>query len=121
MGTLSRDQILGADDRKTDEVEVPEWGGSVRIRSMSGAELQEYVRAVAETKDEVDNVDDVLLLVHFSIVDDSGNRLFPAKDDVKLLAEKNIHVLNKIAQACMGVNGLDQKEVVADLKGTASE
>jgi hypothetical protein len=32
---LKREQILKANDIKTIEVEVPEWGGTVRLRTMS--------------------------------------------------------------------------------------
>ena len=35
---LSKDQILGAVDFSFVEVEVPEWGGTVRIRGLSAAE-----------------------------------------------------------------------------------
>ena len=35
MTTLSKDQILAADDRKREQVDVPEWGGHVFIGTMS--------------------------------------------------------------------------------------
>ncbi len=34
---LTKDQIKQAKDTKTDEVEVPEWGGTVIIKTMQGA------------------------------------------------------------------------------------
>ena len=35
---LTRDEILGAQDIQTERVPVPEWGGEVIVRSMSGSE-----------------------------------------------------------------------------------
>ncbi len=39
---LSRDQILGASDLPTETVDVPEWGGQVIVRSMTGAERDRF-------------------------------------------------------------------------------
>ena len=35
---LTKEQILSSQDRPTKEVEVSEWGGSVLVASMSGAD-----------------------------------------------------------------------------------
>ena len=40
---LSRDDILKAADNEPEEVDVPEWGGSVLVRGMTGLD-----RAAAE-------------------------------------------------------------------------
>ena len=118
MGTLSRDQILGADDRKTDELEVPEWGGSVKIRSMSGSEVQKYVEAVQADEDA--DIKHMCLLIHFSVVGDDGKKLF-STEDIEALADKNLLVLRSVSEACIAVNGLNQAEVADELKKTASE
>ena len=35
---LTRDDILAADDMAYQNVSVPEWGGSVRVRTLCGAD-----------------------------------------------------------------------------------
>jgi hypothetical protein len=55
------------------------------------------------------------------VVDEENKPLFPDEEHIKLLAEKDITVLNKVAQACMAVNGFDQEKVVDSLKATPSE
>jgi hypothetical protein len=55
------------------------------------------------------------------VVDDNNEPLFPNEDDIKGLADKDIMVLNTVAQACMKVNGFDQEKVAESLKETASE
>ena len=42
MTYLSRDTILQREDIKTEDVEVPEWGGTVRVRGMSGVERDAF-------------------------------------------------------------------------------
>ena len=38
MTLLSKTAILAAQDLQTEDVEVPEWGGAVRVRSFTGRE-----------------------------------------------------------------------------------
>ena len=39
---LSRDDILNAQDQQTEDVFVPQWEGTVTIRSMTGTERDQY-------------------------------------------------------------------------------
>ena len=39
---LSRDDILKAADNEPEEVDVPEWGGSVLVRGMTGRERDAF-------------------------------------------------------------------------------
>ena len=38
MTLLSKSAILCANDLQTEDVDVPEWGGTVRVRSFTGRE-----------------------------------------------------------------------------------
>ena len=38
MSLLSAAEILAADDLPTEDVEVSEWNGTVRVRALTGAE-----------------------------------------------------------------------------------
>ena len=48
MTYLSRDAILQREDIKTEDVEVPEWGGTVRVRGMSGVERDAFESSLIE-------------------------------------------------------------------------
>jgi len=51
--TLTRDAILAANDTKLVPVEIPEWGGTVYVRPMTGAERDSYdMEMVATGKPE---------------------------------------------------------------------
>ncbi|MFE3382837.1 hypothetical protein [Streptomyces anulatus] len=39
---LSAEQILDADDLAIEDVPVPEWGGTVRVKGMSGTERDRF-------------------------------------------------------------------------------
>ena len=42
MVYLSREEILSVHDIVTEEVDVPEWGGIVRVRGMSGVQRDAF-------------------------------------------------------------------------------
>ena len=44
---LTRDQILAVSDIQTEEVHVPEWGGTVLVRGLTGAERDEFEAGMA--------------------------------------------------------------------------
>ena len=44
MGYLKPEQIIAVPDREVIELEVPEWGGTVRLRAMSGRQREQYVK-----------------------------------------------------------------------------
>jgi hypothetical protein len=100
---LNREQILGAQDLTRKEVEVPEWGGSVFVRQLTGGELVKLQRLLSS-----DNVLDLVPLVVMCTVDENGKRIFSDKD-VEALAAKNGRVLERIATACLSINYLDSE------------
>ncbi len=46
MNLLPRDLIDGADDLPVEDVEVPEWGGAVRLRTLTGSERDGFEASV---------------------------------------------------------------------------
>ena len=47
VGLLNRSAILDAEDLKHEDVEVAAWGGTVRVRMMTGAERDEFRQMAA--------------------------------------------------------------------------
>jgi hypothetical protein len=109
MRKLSRDEILRIQDAKTIEVEVPEWGGTVTIKVMSGAEREQFegfVQSRMKTDGKVTDLSDVrATLLSLVLVDDKGERMFSAAD-VKELSKKSSLVLTMLAAKAQEVNGL---------------
>lgn len=81
MKTLTKDQIVAAVDIKTELVDVPEWGGAVAVRGLTGLERdafeQTMVRVDEAGKRQPDLSNMRAKLCAACIVDgETGDRLF---------------------------------------------
>lgn len=111
---LSRDEILAADDRVVEVVDVPEWGGEVYVRSLTRAE----VRPFTETGEDLA----VGTLVSVAVCDEDGRPLF-TEDDVPALEKKSLRALNRVVAKAMEINGLggEQAEQVLGNSGSGQQ
>ena len=107
---LTRDAILGLDDLPRVEVAIPEWGGSVFVRALTGGERDQLERMIA--KDAVSRASIVALCV----VDEKGERLF-AQKDVEKLAGKHGGALEKIVSAALSFNSLSAEALTEAKNG----
>ena len=111
---LTRDQILGADDLPSEEVEVPEWGGSVKIRTMTGSERDAFEASLLGTGSKKDKqkvmLDIRAKFASLVIVDKDNKRLFTAKD-IKDLGSKSASALDRVLTVGQRLNGLSSDDV----------
>ncbi|MFC5524016.1 hypothetical protein [Polaromonas jejuensis] len=109
MKILTKDQILEASDLKNEAVEVPEWGGSVLVRTMTGADRDAFEASLTTTlpdgarKPNMANMR--AKLVALAVVGEDGNRLFEV-NDVDRLALKSAAALERVFAAAQRINGL---------------
>lgn len=85
--TLTRDEILSADVLASERVKVPEWGGEVMVRELTGAERDDWESSIVSTDGRNVKVNSANLrakLVAMSVVDEDGKRMFSDKDASKL-------------------------------------
>ena len=113
MTLLTKDQILQADDRDTQEVEVPEWGGAVLISAMSAAERDAFEASMVDNKGK----GDAKRLQNFRarfvascIVNEDGDRLFSNKDIVDL-GKKSSAPVSRLFDLCRKLNGMTDEDV----------
>lgn len=116
MALLSRNQILEAKDIKTKDIEVKEWGGTIRIKQLSAKEYNDITmnmvnirkmaaKQLSSKKNSDENLEDAInelaiknqkiLLLIKSIVDENMKPLF-TEADLELLYQKNTNVIDKI-------------------------
>jgi phage-related tail fiber protein len=115
---LTKSAILDADDLKHEDVDVPQWGGTVRVRTMTGAERDEFRNSVnAEGGVGVGRF--AVALLAATLIDESGARLF-TMDDIDQLAEKSATSIDKPAAMAMRLNGLGGAAVEESVKNSAS-
>lgn len=110
---LTRDQILGANDRKRETVQVPEWGGEIDVISMSGSardawEQSLVVRKGSKVEQNLGNMR--ARLVAACAVDDQGNRIFTDEDAVAL-GEKSAIALERVCRVAQRLNGLTDNDL----------
>ena len=121
MTLLSKSAILGASDLKNEDVAVPAWGGTVRIRTMTGQERDEFRASIATAEGEpgvpIGKFSAALLVA--TCVDESGARLFTA-DDMAALQAKAAASLDAPAAVAMRLNGLGAGAVEAAEKNSVS-
>lgn len=113
MGFLSRDAILSAEDRDYDEVDCPEWGGKVRLRSISGAERDTFEQGLIQQRGnnrQVNMRNARAKLIVLCAVDEGGQKLF-TEDDVRGLGRKNAKPLDRLFDACQKLAGLSEDDV----------
>jgi hypothetical protein len=117
MTSLTREQILAANDLRTEVVEVPEWGGPVKVRSLTGRERDRYQETVIKmrgTDPQIVLRDLRVKLIARTAIGDDGKLLF-GDDDVEALANKNAAALERVftaAQRLCGLSATDVEEMV---------
>lgn len=108
--TLSAEQILAAEDLSFQEVEVPEWGGTVRIRELTGAQRDAFEGSVMGDGKKPDIANIRARLVAACLVDDAGKPLFN-EAAARKLGEKSGRVLDRLFDTCRELNGLTEQAV----------
>lgn len=123
MALLTRDQILGADDLLFEDVPVPEWGGTVRVRGLSGAERDDFEAGVVQVKGKKTSMNLRNLrarLVALAVVGADGKRLF-ADSDVRALGHKSAAALQRVFEAAQRLSGLSDEDVEELTKNSDSD
>lgn len=118
MPLLTKEQIIASEDLKHEDVEVPEWGGSVRVVAMSGTARDAFedtlVKRVGE-KIEQDLGNYRAKVCAACMIDEDGNRLFSAKE-VQALGQKSSAAIERVFDAADRLNGLTRGNVEASAK-----
>lgn len=113
MTLLTRDAILKVDDRKTEDVAVPEWGGTVRLQGLTGAERDKLEASVIQqrgNKTSANLVNYRAKLVAMSAVDEGGHKIF-SESDIRALAEKSSAALDRLASVASKLSGMSPEDV----------
>lgn len=114
---LSKKAILAAKDTKLKgPVPVPEWGGDVYFRTISGMERDQFEDAYSEQKMKSFRARFLVL----TISDENGDRLFD-DSEVESLGQKSSVVINRLFDAGWQHNAFTQEAVDALGEGSPSD
>lgn len=113
MGLLSRDQLLAATTLPRETVPVPELGGEVCVRGLTGAERDQFEQEMLATRGKKTSMNLANIrarLVTLAAVDEAGARLFtPA--DVEALGLVRADVLDRLFAVAQRLSGLRDNDV----------
>jgi hypothetical protein len=122
---LTRAQILAVEDLGSQVVPVPEWGGSVLVRGLTGRERDLFEASIVRMRGggvsaSLENVR--ARLVSMTVIDEDGCRLFDDRD-VRALGEKSGAVLDRLFDVARRLSGMTEDDVnaiVEDFGGAQS-
>lgn len=113
-GYLGRVQIMDAPSRTYDDVAVPEWGGKVRVQSLTAEERDEW--EISITNDDIPREKRLAnlraRLVVRTVVDGDGALLFNV-EDAKPLGQKSAAVVERVFMTAAKLSGITAQDVEA--------
>ncbi len=110
---LTREDILGADDLRTEDVYCAEWGGWIAIRSLTGTERDAYEASMIEGRgpDQEINLQNIRArLVAKTAVGPDGTPIFRDGDE-RLLGAKNASPLQRAFEVAQRLSRLTAADV----------
>jgi hypothetical protein len=115
-----RDRILSAKDIQSQSLEVPEWGLTVEVRGMSGADRARIIEAAMTTDGGV-NLQAFYPDVVISCCHDpeTGERVFDPEDRIALM-EKSGKAIDRIASLGLELSGMTEDAQKATGKGSST-
>jgi hypothetical protein len=113
MTFLSREHILESSDIQVEEVEVPEWDGTVLVRELTTAEVENFSLRTSTRQGQFDVSRMSGLraeVVSWALVDEDGNQLLH-KADAEELQKKSHRAIDRIFNKVLELSGLQEPEL----------
>ncbi len=111
---LSKEAILSIDDLQTEDVEVPEWGGTVRVRCMTGTERDAFENSLVSVtgSKRTMNIENYRArLAVKTMIDENGDPLFTDEKDVIALGRKSAVALERVTSVAHRLSGMNTEEL----------
>lgn len=109
--SLTKDQIFAADDVVILEVEVPEWGGTVRLKAPTAAALDRFEAGQVTRRKISAHMANIRARMAILVCVDADNKpLFTDADEQKLSLKSSVP-LNRIWKAAQSWLGVDDEAV----------
>jgi len=108
---LTKEQIVGISDIIIDELYIPEWDGTVYVKTMTAAERDKFEESVyvrEGTKRVADYIGMRAKLCSIVLCDEKGNRLFTDKE-VEILEKKDAKAILRIFEKATLLSALGRE------------
>lgn len=110
---LGREAILAVSDIQTEDVDVPEWGGTVRVKGLTGTERDAFEQScVSGTgKKATFKMNNIRArLVAKTAIDENGALIFQ-EADVEVLGQKSGAALDRVFTVAQRLSGLTKEDI----------
>lgn len=118
MAVLNRAQILAPRELESETVSVPEWGGDVIVRALTGAERDQFEAGFVKEggrQGEMTLENTRARLVALSVVDEHGQRLF-STDDIEMLGAQPAAALDRVFFVARRLSRLSNEDLAQLVK-----
>ena len=112
---LNKKQILEANDIEIKVVNIPEWGGKVNVKALTGTERDKFEASIVSVRGKSQHVNMQNIrakLCSLCIVDENGERLF-SDAEIGQLGKKSAKPLDRIFDIASEMSGITKKDVEA--------
>ena len=114
---LNRDQILRQTALPRATLDVPEWGGTVTVRGLTGAERDAFEAGCMASRGGVRNLANARArLVCLAVCDEEGTRLF-SDGDAAAIGQLSAAALDRVFELAARLSGMtasDQEEMLGN-------
>ena len=110
---LDKRAIFAAKDIKIQLVSVPEWGGDVLVRGLTGHERDRFESTILDQrgkKTKIDLSNARARLVAMALIDNDGKLLF-SDDEVGILGTKSAAALDRIYDVAAALSGISDEDI----------
>jgi hypothetical protein len=110
---LSAENVFSADDMKVEPVDVPEWGGRIYVRRLTGRERDEFEQLMNDRRaGKILKVQGVITkIVALAACNAAGNKLFTGGDAEAKLDEKACAPLMRVFDAALKISGMRDDDI----------
>lgn len=110
--SLLRDTILAADDMRSEAVEMPEWGVTVHVRTLSLGDREDFEGEAGPIDAGASNAESVARIVAMTAFDAGGDRIFGV-EDIPALAGKASRPLMRLFNVADRLNRITESQIGA--------
>lgn len=110
MALLTKAQIFAQDDLTSVILDIPSWGGEVRVGTMSGFARDRFEAGILGKNGGLNTQNIRAKLAAATIIDEDGKLVFDEADIIKL-GNKSCAALDLVFEAALKLNKLSNKDV----------
>lgn len=125
---LTAEEILAADDYVQETVPVPEWGGSVIVKGLTGTERDAYESSILRARKDGNLVPNLAnaraKLAVMTVIGEDRKPIFNNEEHLIMLGRKSAKAMNRVfevAQRLAGLRDEDIEELLGNSEAVQSE